>query len=179
MIRQDCGSGLTSMNATPGAPLGSVDTCSQSLKTAVSIAINSQYPMFVWWGPHLINLYNDAYIPILGARQETYFTCGFDVVSHGTGRDGRLGLVGMKERADRRNLQSPLHGNTRHDGTRRHRQVCRARGVVAGSDATALDGRRSGPPSELTRRSALAPNREASPSCCRARRSAASAPIRR
>ena len=24
--------------------------------------------MFVWWGPHLTNLYNDAYIPMLGAR---------------------------------------------------------------------------------------------------------------
>ena len=24
--------------------------------------------MFVWWGPHLINLYNDAYGPILGRR---------------------------------------------------------------------------------------------------------------
>ena len=49
-------------------PLGTVDTWSQSLRTAVGIAINSRYPMFVWWGPHLINLYNDAYIPMLGAR---------------------------------------------------------------------------------------------------------------
>jgi K+-sensing histidine kinase KdpD len=24
--------------------------------------------MFVWWGPELINFYNDAYIPVLGAR---------------------------------------------------------------------------------------------------------------
>ena len=49
-------------------PLGTVDTWSQSLRTAVGMAINSRYPMFVWWGPHLINLYNDAYIPMLGAR---------------------------------------------------------------------------------------------------------------
>jgi len=49
-------------------PLGAVNTWSQSLSTAVGIAINSRYPMFVWWGPHLINLYNDAYIPMLGAR---------------------------------------------------------------------------------------------------------------
>src|SRR4029079_4738166 len=24
--------------------------------------------MFVWWGPRFINIYNDAYIPVLGAR---------------------------------------------------------------------------------------------------------------
>lgn len=24
--------------------------------------------MFVWWGPQLINFYNDAYIPVLGQR---------------------------------------------------------------------------------------------------------------
>jgi signal transduction histidine kinase len=48
--------------------LGAVESWSHSLRTAVGIAINSRYPMFVWWGPHLINLYNDAYIPMLGAR---------------------------------------------------------------------------------------------------------------
>jgi len=30
--------------------------------------LNSRYPMFVWWGQELTNLYNDAYIPVLGAR---------------------------------------------------------------------------------------------------------------
>ena len=30
--------------------------------------LNSRYPMFLWWGPEYINLYNDAYIPVLGAR---------------------------------------------------------------------------------------------------------------
>ena len=49
-------------------PLGAVHAWSQSLRTAVGIMINSRYPMFVWWGPQLINLYNDAYIPMLGAR---------------------------------------------------------------------------------------------------------------
>jgi signal transduction histidine kinase/PAS domain-containing protein len=29
--------------------------------------------MFVWWGPQLINLYNDAYIPILGQRHPRAF----------------------------------------------------------------------------------------------------------
>ena len=33
--------------------------------------LDSRYPMFVWWGRELINLYNDAYIPVLGGRHPT------------------------------------------------------------------------------------------------------------
>ena len=40
----------------------------QVLKTAVQIILESRYPMFVWWGPNLINFYNDAYISMLGKR---------------------------------------------------------------------------------------------------------------
>jgi PAS domain S-box-containing protein len=49
-------------------PLGPLDAWPQSLRTAVRIALDSRYPMFVWWGAELINVYNDAYIPVLGAR---------------------------------------------------------------------------------------------------------------
>ncbi|MBD2196548.1 MULTISPECIES: ATP-binding protein [Calothrix] len=49
-------------------PIGDVDTWPQSLKTAVQIILGSRYPMFVWWGPQMINFYNDAYAPILGQR---------------------------------------------------------------------------------------------------------------
>ncbi|HEY8560825.1 MAG TPA: ATP-binding protein [Pyrinomonadaceae bacterium] len=49
-------------------PLGAIGGWEQSLKTAVRIMLNSRYPMFVWWGENLINLYNDAYVPILGKR---------------------------------------------------------------------------------------------------------------
>ncbi len=40
----------------------------QSLKTSVSICINSRFPMILWWGPELTVLYNDPYIPILGHK---------------------------------------------------------------------------------------------------------------
>lgn len=30
--------------------------------------LTSRYPMLVWWGSELIQLYNDAYIPVLGQR---------------------------------------------------------------------------------------------------------------
>jgi PAS domain S-box-containing protein len=54
-------------------PLGAVASWPQSLRIAVSICLNSRFPMFVWWGPSLINIYNDAYIPILGQRHPTAF----------------------------------------------------------------------------------------------------------
>jgi PAS domain S-box-containing protein len=38
------------------------------LKMALRIVLNSSQPMFVWWGPELLNLYNDAYKSIIGAR---------------------------------------------------------------------------------------------------------------
>lgn len=40
-----------------------------SLRTAVSLMLNSRFPMFLAWGPSLAFLYNDAYLPILGAKQ--------------------------------------------------------------------------------------------------------------
>ena len=46
--------------------LGPVQAWPQSLCTAVSICLNSRFPMLIWWGAELIMLYNDAYRPILG-----------------------------------------------------------------------------------------------------------------
>jgi PAS domain S-box-containing protein len=48
--------------------LGPVEGWPRSLKTVVFLMLNSRYPMFVWWGRELTNFYNDAYIPVLGAR---------------------------------------------------------------------------------------------------------------
>ena len=48
--------------------LGAPDKWPQSLKTTVSIILNSQFPMFVWWGAELITIYNDAYCPIAGEK---------------------------------------------------------------------------------------------------------------
>jgi signal transduction histidine kinase len=54
-------------------PLGPMRQWPQSLRIAVSICLNSRFPMFVWWGPQLVNIYNDAYIPVLGARHPRAF----------------------------------------------------------------------------------------------------------
>jgi PAS domain-containing protein len=48
--------------------LGARETWPQALRIAVDICLNSRFPMFVWWGPELINIYNDAYTPMLGKR---------------------------------------------------------------------------------------------------------------
>ncbi|HYI94890.1 MAG TPA: histidine kinase dimerization/phospho-acceptor domain-containing protein, partial [Bryobacteraceae bacterium] len=50
------------------SPLGPTQHWQGSLKTAVRIILDSRYPMFLWWGTEFINLYNDAFIPVLGER---------------------------------------------------------------------------------------------------------------
>ncbi len=47
-------------------PLGPVDTWSPSLRTIVSTLLASRHAMFLWWGPDLIQFYNDAYRQSLG-----------------------------------------------------------------------------------------------------------------
>lgn len=47
-------------------PLGPPENWPYSLLTAVSIVLNSRFPMFIWWGDDLIQFYNDAYRPSLG-----------------------------------------------------------------------------------------------------------------
>jgi signal transduction histidine kinase len=49
-------------------PLGPVEGWPQSLKTAVSIALSSSFPMIVLWGPDLIQIYNDSYRSLMGSK---------------------------------------------------------------------------------------------------------------
>src|SRR5712672_107072 len=50
-------------------PLGPPDGWPQSLRTAVRILLNTNHPMFIWWGPGLIQFYNDAYRQTMGAER--------------------------------------------------------------------------------------------------------------
>jgi PAS domain S-box-containing protein len=54
-------------------PLGPMEAWPQSLRIAVGICMNSRFPMFVWWGPKLVNIYNDAYIPVMGGKHPAGF----------------------------------------------------------------------------------------------------------
>ena len=46
--------------------LNNPETWPQSLRTTLSIILNSKFPMFLFWGADLICFYNDAYRPSLG-----------------------------------------------------------------------------------------------------------------
>ena len=50
-------------------PVGPVSTWPESLRTAVSICMASRFPMVVWWGPELVFIFNEAYRPLLGAKE--------------------------------------------------------------------------------------------------------------
>jgi hypothetical protein len=47
-------------------PLGEPHAWPRSLKTAVSLILNSQHPMWIGWGQEMSFLYNDAYLHVLG-----------------------------------------------------------------------------------------------------------------
>jgi PAS domain S-box-containing protein len=48
------------------SPLGPAQFWPTALKTTLAIMLNSRHPMFLWWGPELIQFYNDAYVPSFG-----------------------------------------------------------------------------------------------------------------
>jgi len=47
------------------SPLGPIESWPQSLRTAISLILNTQHPMWVGWGPEITFFYNDAYISVL------------------------------------------------------------------------------------------------------------------
>ena len=49
-------------------PFGPVENWPQSLRTAVSIMLESRFAMVVAWGPSFRFFYNDRYRPVLGAK---------------------------------------------------------------------------------------------------------------
>jgi len=48
--------------------LGPVERWPQSLRMMVRLILANRMPILLWWGPDYIQLYNDAYRPILGAK---------------------------------------------------------------------------------------------------------------
>ena len=49
-------------------PLGPIESWPQTLRTALSMCLATRFPMFVYWGRELVQLYNDAGIAIMGAK---------------------------------------------------------------------------------------------------------------
>jgi signal transduction histidine kinase/CheY-like chemotaxis protein len=48
--------------------LGPLRSWPQSLRAALGIMLHARYPISVYWGPELVNFYNDAYLPILANK---------------------------------------------------------------------------------------------------------------
>lgn len=51
------------------SPLDGPEQWPPGLKTAVRLLLSSGHPMVIWWGPHLIQFYNDAYSRSLGIER--------------------------------------------------------------------------------------------------------------
>jgi PAS domain S-box-containing protein len=60
---------LTRAHNWSATPIGPPDSWPQSLRTAVRILLNSNHPMFIWWGPELIQFYNEAYRRTMGPER--------------------------------------------------------------------------------------------------------------
>jgi PAS domain S-box-containing protein len=61
--------GLTRAYDWSASPLGKPETWPQSLRTALRILLNTNHPMFIWWGEELIQFYNDAYRETMGPER--------------------------------------------------------------------------------------------------------------
>ncbi len=48
--------------------IGPMKNWPMSFKTALSIIMSSRFPMVVWFGPDLLTIYNDAYMPQMGVK---------------------------------------------------------------------------------------------------------------
>lgn len=48
--------------------LGALERWPSSLKIAVGMMVNSKFPKCIVWGPDLITIHNDAFLPILGEK---------------------------------------------------------------------------------------------------------------
>jgi signal transduction histidine kinase/DNA-binding response OmpR family regulator len=53
-------------------PLGTRDTWPALLRLLVDLCLDSEFPVQISWGPDLLVLYNDAYIPLLGADKHPW-----------------------------------------------------------------------------------------------------------
>ncbi|HEX2202033.1 MAG TPA: hypothetical protein VHG91_01990, partial [Longimicrobium sp.] len=49
-------------------PLGPLAGWPRALRAAVDVAMGSRFPTCVVWGPALVHVYNDAFVPVLGRK---------------------------------------------------------------------------------------------------------------
>ncbi len=52
-------------------PVGPVSGWSQPFRTMVGLVLRNRFPLSLWWGPELVQFYNDPFVPTLGAKHPT------------------------------------------------------------------------------------------------------------
>jgi len=57
-------------------PVGPIDNWPISLRNTVAMLLASKFPMFLWWGNHLTQFYNDSFRPSLGQNGKHPFALG-------------------------------------------------------------------------------------------------------
>src|ERR1700677_2577527 len=50
------------------SPLGAIEDCSEALLLSANLMLSCAFPSLVFWGKELVQLYNDAFIPLLAER---------------------------------------------------------------------------------------------------------------
>ena len=60
---------LTRNHDWASTSLGLPELWPQSLRTAVRLMLNTRHPMFIFWGPELLQFYNDAYRATMGPER--------------------------------------------------------------------------------------------------------------
>src|SRR5665213_761021 len=53
-------------------PLGALSDWPQSLRTTMSICLNSKFPIAVYWGPEFLMLYNQSLVPMVGPQKHPH-----------------------------------------------------------------------------------------------------------
>jgi hypothetical protein len=49
-------------------PIGPIENWSPTLRMMVRFLLANRFPLLLWWGPQYVSIYNEAYIPVLGAK---------------------------------------------------------------------------------------------------------------
>lgn len=71
-------------NDWSATPLGPLETWPSGLRSAVTLVLHGGFPMILLWGPeHTVAAFNDAYLPLLGDKQDVLGRSFLDIWDEG------------------------------------------------------------------------------------------------
>jgi PAS domain S-box-containing protein len=62
---------LTRTHDWASTPLGPIDTWSDTLLCSVNVMLSCRFPTVIFWGPEMIQFYNDGYRPLMAEKHPT------------------------------------------------------------------------------------------------------------